>query len=528
MRKHWTAFALACVLIAQTPAPASAEAATPPDNLAAWGIYAQLAGQTMQDTDPTGKGFRLHWRWETPGQVLALEWSRDKDKPDKAPYTATVRLGPEAGTLVLKTNFLMHKEWVGTLHEDGTVSYVGKGMLKMPYSIRISEQGNYEEIYDNGYVIRYAAITNSATPAAVAQTTPSATPASTPAPTLAPAPASTPVVAAPPPGPATSERPAPVVAKQQTVPPAKPIKAPRQLTAEDMQKLQSSVQRSRTRSVEQARQAELQRQEAARQAELNEQRWAAERAQREAEEAAAEAEMEADRQQKAAAWNAMAQANEQALNDSLQNLRDTAARAQAQQAEAAERQRAQADAAAQAERRRQVELIRQANQRQDDDAARYAAQRQQYDQQRANTQAADLQETQRRRDEQAAQEAQRRRDQQVAQEAQRRRDEQSRQDAADRARLEQQQQQRRDTVASLTRSAGSTSAPGKKMCSHPESKVHLYEPRQDVEKEKARACGNIGRSITETGRKCDSINWCSVDLVCGPWEAECPSGASAQ
>jgi len=65
------------------------------------------------------------------------------------------------------------------------------------------------------------------------------------------------------------------------------------------------------------------------------------------------------------------------------------------------------------------------------------------------------------------------------------------------------------------------------MCSHPESKQHMYEPKDSVDKELGRICGK-GRSVTVISKKCDYINWCSVDVMCGPWESECPQGASAQ
>ncbi|HEU5138016.1 MAG TPA: hypothetical protein VFU13_22925 [Steroidobacteraceae bacterium] len=379
MRNHWAASAIVCALIAtfpanlaaQTSTPASAQATTPVDNLAAWGPYARLAGQIMYDVNPSGQ-FYLRWRWETPGEAMVLEWYRVKNS-DKPVSSGTLRLGPQPGTIIMKGNFMMGKEWVGTLHDDGSVSYVGKGLLKMRYTIRVDEQGNYEETYSNGYVVRYAPGANSATPVAVAQTPP-ATPAPSPAPVSAPTPA-----------PAAPEKPAPVVAKQQPVPPAKPIKAPRQLTEEDTKRIWKSVQASRVRSLEQARQNELARQEAAQKAAIQAQIWAAQQAQREAEEAEAEAELEAERQQKAAAWNQMTRANEQALNNSLQNLRDNTARIQAQaQAQQQARQSAPVDPLGAAERQRQVELIRQANQRQDDDASRYAAQRQQSEQPRAD------------------------------------------------------------------------------------------------------------------------------------------------
>src|SRR6187401_2889369 len=170
MRNHWAAGAIACALIAtfsanisaQTLAPASAQAPTPVDNLAAWGPYARLAGQSMYDPSPEGR-FWVRWRWETPGQALVMEWYRTKKNSDKPAATAVLRLGAQPGTLVFKGNFLMGKEWDGTLNDDGSVSYVGKGMLKLRYTVRIDEQGNYEETYSSGYVVRYAAAASSGT-----------------------------------------------------------------------------------------------------------------------------------------------------------------------------------------------------------------------------------------------------------------------------------------------------------------------------------------------------------------------------
>jgi hypothetical protein len=389
MRIHWVVRAFACALIATLPATLAAQApapepaspsektATTDDNLAAWGLYARLAGKTVKDVNP--RGYRLTWHWETPGEVLLEDWFLDSDV-DKPSFVMTIRLGPQPGTLTLKSSAMMGKEWAGTVQEDGSVSYVGKGLLKMPYTIHIDDQGNYEAVA-KAHTYRYLATTSSETPVAVAETSP------VPAPVQAPVPA--PVVATAPPAPATLERPAPVVAKQEPSPPPPPVKAPRKLSEADLARLQQSVQKSRARSFEQARQIQLQQQEAARQAELQAQVWAAQEAQRQAEEAAADAEFEAERARKAAAWQQQSQASEQALANSIQRLNDTTARVQAQQAEAQARQRAQADALAAAERQRQMELVRQANQRQNEEAARLAAQREQYEQQRADAEAAE-------------------------------------------------------------------------------------------------------------------------------------------
>lgn len=375
MRIQWTAGVIAWALISLFSTNLAAQSPAPADNLAAWGPYARLIGQTQYDTAPEGR-FSMRWRWETPGEALVVEWYRGKNL-DKLTATAVLTLGAEPRTIHMKGNFFMGKEWVGTLNDDGSVSYVGKGLLKMRFTASVDEQGNYTETYNNGYVVKYALGTNPASTATLAQSPSSA---ESPPPASVPAPTPAPVAATPPPEPVAAEKPAPIVAKLPA-PPAKPIKAPRQLTEQDRQKIWQTVQANRASSLQEARQYEQQRQEAARQAAIQEQIWAAERERQEAEQAAAEAEFEAERQQKAAAWNAMARANEQALNDSLQSLRDTTARIQAQQAQAQPAQNTPSDPIGAAERRRQVELINQANRRQDDIAAGYA-QRQQAEQPR--------------------------------------------------------------------------------------------------------------------------------------------------
>lgn len=189
---------------------------------------------------------------------------------------------------------------------------------------------------------------------------------------------------------------------------------PRQLSAEQLAKLRTSVQKSKVRNAEAMRQAEIRRQEAARQLE----------------ESLRMAEAEAARQAEEEEWEddpptpavnpfevfantfnsemAKYQAEKEAQDAFVRNI-------QRQQAEAARRQREQQAAQERTERQRQVQLINQANQRQDDEAARLAAQHKQYEQQRADAQAAERAEAQRRDEQlkqQAAAERQRLQDQQ--------------------------------------------------------------------------------------------------------------------
>jgi probable HAF family extracellular repeat protein len=123
MRKHWVAGTLTCALLAtlapklgaQTAGSTPAQPATSTDDLAKWGLYARLVGQTRQDE--TQPRFRLHWRWETPGEVLLEEWYRGTSDPDKPAYVMTIRLGPTPGTFNLKSTGMIGKEWNGTLQE---------------------------------------------------------------------------------------------------------------------------------------------------------------------------------------------------------------------------------------------------------------------------------------------------------------------------------------------------------------------------------------------------------------------------
>lgn len=176
---------------------------------------------------------------------------------------------------------------------------------------------------------------------------------------------------------------------------------PRQLSAEQLAKLRTSVQKSKARSIEQARRAELQRQEQARQWEEQQRIAEAEAAWRAEQDALAEAEEEAaappvnlaavfaNSFNQAMAENAAQKAEQDAFIAGLQR----------QQAEAQRQREEQQQAAANAERRRQVELIDRATQRQYDEGERLAAQRRQHEQQRAEKEAAERAEAQRLRDE---------------------------------------------------------------------------------------------------------------------------------
>ena len=167
MLKHWAAYVLACALIASFSERLAAQAPAPADDASKWGPYARLAGQTLKDVNPAG--FRLQIRWQTPGEVLLEEWYGSSAESDKPAYVMTIRLGPQPGTLNLKSSSMLGKEWVGTLQDDGSVSFVGKGLLKMRYTVRLDEQGAYEQADTRGHTYRYLPLSNSTAPVVVAQ-----------------------------------------------------------------------------------------------------------------------------------------------------------------------------------------------------------------------------------------------------------------------------------------------------------------------------------------------------------------------
>ena len=166
-------------------------------------------------------------------------------------------------------------------------------------------------------------------------------------------------------------------------------RGPREVSPDAAAKLRASVKTSKARSLEQARQAELQRQEQARQWEETQRRNTAAEAARLEYEALADAEFEEERARKAAAWNANAKAQERALANSIDRLNNTVSRVEEQQAEATLRNREAAQEKEAADRRRQVELIDQATRRQYAEGDRLAAERGQSEQQRAQAKAAE-------------------------------------------------------------------------------------------------------------------------------------------
>jgi hypothetical protein len=116
------------------------EADSPAYDPGIWGVYLQLVGSYAQRSD---SGYRIHWRWVSPGEVLVEEWVDPTTGELKQTHTITPRGTP--GELLLKASYFRGKEWFGTVQADGSVLYVGHGMLKSPYQVWINEANEFEQ-----------------------------------------------------------------------------------------------------------------------------------------------------------------------------------------------------------------------------------------------------------------------------------------------------------------------------------------------------------------------------------------------
>lgn len=130
------AAALSCLLAF---APSARAQSTAPADPAVWGVFARLVG-TEKQAGPDG--YRMRWRWEVPGAVLVQEWSDPRS--GKVAHTNTITPGATPGTLHSKGSYLAGKEWNGTVEADGSVVFVGRGLLKAPHRIVLTADGAME------------------------------------------------------------------------------------------------------------------------------------------------------------------------------------------------------------------------------------------------------------------------------------------------------------------------------------------------------------------------------------------------
>ncbi|TZF90211.1 hypothetical protein [Cognatilysobacter lacus] len=102
---------------------------------ATWGPYARLVDHTQQ----SDAGYRVNWHWAEPGRKLLEDWY--DPYTGELSYTTTIVPGTQRGQLVLDSPKFGHKQWLGTVAPDGSVLYIGVGMMKAPYRVQLDNDG---------------------------------------------------------------------------------------------------------------------------------------------------------------------------------------------------------------------------------------------------------------------------------------------------------------------------------------------------------------------------------------------------
>jgi hypothetical protein len=120
-----------------TPVPEPPKPAPFVADPAVWGVYAQLAGKRSV---PVPGIYTLAWDWVRPGEALLEQWL---DGAGQVKFTSTITLAGAPGKLSKKDDFLIGKDWEGTVGPDGDILFVGRGMLMRPHQVGIAD-GVYE------------------------------------------------------------------------------------------------------------------------------------------------------------------------------------------------------------------------------------------------------------------------------------------------------------------------------------------------------------------------------------------------
>jgi len=128
------ALAHALVGLVLVSAATGARAADPAD-ASIWGPYARLLGATQQ----SDLGYRVRWHWAEPGRTLTEDWINAYS--GEVSYSTTITPGAQPGQLVLESPKFGHKLWNGTIAPDGSVLFVGVGMMKAPYRVHLDGDG---------------------------------------------------------------------------------------------------------------------------------------------------------------------------------------------------------------------------------------------------------------------------------------------------------------------------------------------------------------------------------------------------
>ncbi|MBB1059537.1 hypothetical protein [Marilutibacter spongiae] len=134
MGKYILALLYACLAWA-SPVRAGEPGADP----AVWGDFAEVAGRTASGGE---RAYTLRWQWQVPGQVLVQEYLNPGD--GSVANREEIQPGNAPGRLLLTSSVLGNKQWNGTLQADGSVLFIGKGLLKLPYRVGLSDDGAWE------------------------------------------------------------------------------------------------------------------------------------------------------------------------------------------------------------------------------------------------------------------------------------------------------------------------------------------------------------------------------------------------
>lgn len=104
---------------------------------AVWGVYARLAGQRTVDVAGT---YTLAWVWSKPGEELVEQWL---DGSGRIAHTNTLTPTGKPSQLLQRGSYLGGKEWLGMVGADGRVTFVGRGLMKKPYVVDVSPDGQF-------------------------------------------------------------------------------------------------------------------------------------------------------------------------------------------------------------------------------------------------------------------------------------------------------------------------------------------------------------------------------------------------
>lgn len=126
------------------PAPTPVASATPPPETprfaadpAVWGVYTRLAGRRTVDV---AGSYTLAWVWSKPGEELVEQWL---DGSGRIAHTNTITPTGKPSQLHQQGSYLGGKEWLGMVGADGRVTFVGRGLLKRPYVVDLSPDGQF-------------------------------------------------------------------------------------------------------------------------------------------------------------------------------------------------------------------------------------------------------------------------------------------------------------------------------------------------------------------------------------------------